>query len=73
MRLDEEAERALSQLQATGLRKSDAIRKALVEAAERGSKGLSLAKEAAALEADERDRDEMRRVAELMEELRAPR
>ncbi len=71
VRLDDEAMRALAQLEATGKSRSEAIRMALVEAASRLSDKDALAAEAAELEADEDDRAEMRAVAELMESLRA--
>ena len=63
--------RALAQLEATGMSRSQAIRAALVEAASRLSDKQALAAEIAALEADEEDRAEMLAVAELMERLRA--
>jgi len=72
VRLDDAAERALRRLEATGLSRSEAIRSALVMAAERLRDRESLAAEAAALEADEADRQEMAEVAALMESLRAP-
>ena len=72
VRLDDEALRALGQLQASGLSRSEAIRQALVDSAARLRKRKALAEEAAALEADEDDRREMREVAALMESLRAP-
>jgi len=72
VRLDDDAERALRRLEATGLSRSEAIRSALVVAAERLRHRESLAAEAAALEADEADRQEMAEVAALMESLRAP-
>lgn len=72
VRLDEEAMRALAQLEATGKSRSEAIRKALVEAAAKLSDKDTLSAEVAALEADEKDRAEMLAVAELMESLRAP-
>jgi len=72
VRLDDEAERALEQLEATGLSRSEAIRKALVVAADRLRRRHELAAEVAALEADEADREEMLTVASLMESLRAP-
>lgn len=71
VRLNEEAMRALSQLEATGKSRSEAIRIALVEAASRLGDKETLAAEVAALEADEEDRAEMRAVTELMESLRA--
>jgi hypothetical protein len=72
VRLDDEAERALARLEATGLSRSEAIRRALVAAAERLQRRDQLAAEVAALEADEADREEMLAVASLMESLRAP-
>lgn len=73
VRLDEEAVRALRQLEATGMTRSEAIRVALVDAASRLREKRSLADEVAALEADVDDRAEMLAVADLMEKLRAPR
>lgn len=73
VRLDDEAMRALAQLEATGMSRSEAIRASLVDAASRLRDRESLAAEVAALEADESDRAEMLAVAELMESLRAPR
>ncbi|HEY6531158.1 MAG TPA: hypothetical protein VIY72_02560, partial [Acidimicrobiales bacterium] len=72
VRLDEDAQRALMVLEASGLSRSEAIRSALVDAADRLRERSALAAEVAALEADEADRDEMLAVAELMESLRAP-
>ncbi len=72
VRLDDEALRALTELEATGMTRSEAIRAALVEAASRLHDKQALAAEVAALEADEDDRAEMLAVAELMESLRAP-
>ena len=72
VRLDDEAERALERLEATGLSRSAAIRKALVVAAERLRRRHEVAAEVAALEADEADREEMSTVAAVMESLRAP-
>ena len=72
VRLDDEAMRALAQLEATGKSRSDAIRSALVEAALRLGDKKALADEVAALEADEMDRAEMLEVAGMMESLRAP-
>ncbi|MGH9891979.1 MAG: ribbon-helix-helix protein, CopG family [bacterium] len=71
VRLDSEAIKALRQLEATGMTRSEAIRLALVEAASRLRDKHALAAEVAALEADEQDRAEMLAVAELMESLRA--
>jgi Arc/MetJ-type ribon-helix-helix transcriptional regulator len=72
VRLDDAAERALERLEATGLSRSEAIRRALVAAADRLRGRSELAAEVAALEADEADREEMLTVASLMESLRAP-
>lgn len=71
VRLDEEAMRALAQLEATGKSRSEAIRSALVQAASRLGDNEVLSAEVARLEADEVDRSEMLAVAELMESLRA--
>ena len=71
VRLDDEALQALARLEATGLSRSQAIRKALVDAAERLKRHEALAAEARELEADEDDRREMLEVAALMESLRA--
>ena len=71
VRLDDEAERALRSLEASGLSRSDAIRAALIDSARRLRRGKELAAEVAALEADEADRGEMLAVAGLMETLRA--
>lgn len=70
VRLDHESTRALRKLQATGLSQSEAIRRAIIESADAMRKPQRLAAEIAALEADEEDRAEMIRVAELMELLR---
>jgi Arc/MetJ-type ribon-helix-helix transcriptional regulator len=72
VRLDDDAERALRALEASGLSRSEAIRTSLLASAERLRRGKALAAEAAALEADESDRAEMLSVAALMESLRAP-
>jgi len=73
VRLDEEALRALRRLEAAGVSRSEAVRRALIEAATRAQRGADLRAEAAALEADEADRQEMLEVASLMESLRAAR
>lgn len=72
VRLDDEGERALRRLMASGLSRSAAIRKAVIEAADRLRGRHDLAAEAAAIEADEADREEMLAVASLMESLRGP-
>jgi hypothetical protein len=71
VRLDDEALRALAQLETTAFIRSAAIRYALVAAALRLRDRRMVAAEVALLEADEADRAEMRAVAELMEQLRA--
>jgi Arc/MetJ-type ribon-helix-helix transcriptional regulator len=73
VRLDAEALRALAQLEATGLSRSEAIRRAILESATRLQRRAALAAEAAALEADEDDRREMLEVAAVMEIMRATR
>jgi predicted transcriptional regulator len=73
VRLDDEALRALTQLEAAGLSRSDAIRRAIIDSAIRLQRGKALAAEAAALEADEVDRREMLEVAAMMESMRASR
>ena len=70
--MDEAALRALSELSATGLTRSEAIRAALVASASRLHETRTLSAEVAALEADDADRAEMLAVADLMESLRAP-
>ncbi len=72
VRLDDEALGALRRLEAMGVTRSEAIRSALVDAADRLGDRRSLRNEVAALEADDDDREEMVAVAELMEQLRAP-
>ena len=71
VRLDEEAQRALAQLEASGLSRSEAIRTALVKSAQQVRRREALRQEMALLEADEGDRQEMLEVAEFMEMLRA--
>jgi hypothetical protein len=65
--------KALAQLEATGISRSEAIRRALLDSASRLRRRSELATEAAALEADEDDRREMLEVAAFMESMRAPR
>ena len=52
--------------------RSEAVRTSVVVAAARLTEFQALAAEAAALETDEEDLREMRAVAEMMEEVRAP-
>jgi Arc/MetJ-type ribon-helix-helix transcriptional regulator len=71
VRLDAQALRALAQLQATGLSRSEAIRRAILDSAARLQRRAALAAEAAALEDDEDDRAEMLQVAAIMKSMRA--
>lgn len=73
VRLDDEVQRALQTLEATGLTRSEAIRQAILDAAAALRRRDALRAEVAALEADEEDRREMQEVAGLMERLRAKR
>ncbi|MGH9090023.1 MAG: ribbon-helix-helix protein, CopG family [Acidimicrobiales bacterium] len=71
VRVDDEVRRALNTLEASGLSRSEAIRKAILDAAAALRRNEALRAEVAALEADEADRREMLEVASLMESLRA--
>ena len=71
VRLDAETLQALAQLEATGLSRSEAIRRAILDSAARLQRRAALAAEVAALEADEDDRREMFEVAAVMEIMRA--
>jgi Arc/MetJ-type ribon-helix-helix transcriptional regulator len=71
VRLDAETLRALAQLEATGLSRSEAIRRAILDSAARLQRRAALAAEVAALEADNDDRQEMLEVAAVMESMRA--
>jgi predicted transcriptional regulator len=71
VRLDPEVLRALAQLEATGMSRSEAIRRAILDSAGRLRKRSDLAAEVAALEADDEDRREMLDVATFMESMRA--
>ncbi len=73
VRLDDEAQRALRVLEASGLSTSEAIRSSLIESAQKVRRRSELAKEVAALEADEADRAEMLSIAAMMESMRATR
>lgn len=72
VRLDDDALRALRRLEASGLGRSEAVRLALIESAERMQRRAALRDEVKALEADEQDRHEMVEVAAFMESMRAP-
>ena len=71
VRLDPGALHALAQLESTGLSRSEAIRRAILDSTGRLRRRAALAAEVAALEADEDDRREMLEVAEFMESMRA--
>jgi Arc/MetJ-type ribon-helix-helix transcriptional regulator len=71
VRLDAETLQALAQLEATGLSRSEAVRRAILDSAARLQRRAALAAEVAALEADEDDRREMLEVAAVMEIMRA--
>ena len=73
VRLDPEALRALAQIESTGLSRSEAIRKAILESAARLRRRDALTAEVAALEADEDDRREILEVTDFMESMRAAR
>ena len=73
VRLDDDAEQALRMLEATGLSRSEAIRVSLLASAERMRRRHEVAREAAALDADDADRAEMLVVASMMETMRAAR
>jgi hypothetical protein len=64
--------RAPAQLESTGLTRSEAIRRAILDSAGQLRRRAAVAAEAAALEADEDDRQERLEVAEFMESMRAP-
>lgn len=72
VRLDDDARRALAELEATGISRSEAVRRGLVVAAQRLRDRQRLIEEAAELVADEQDRAEAADVAAMMEQLRAP-
>ncbi len=72
IRLDDEAQRALRALTRSGRTQPEAVREALVALA-RSRRRADLAKEAERLNTDRRDRVEKKRIAALMESLRAAR
>jgi hypothetical protein len=67
----EDARRALAELEATGITRSEAVRRGLV-AAQRLRDRQRLIDEVAALAEDEQDLAEAAEVAAMMEDLRAP-
>jgi Arc/MetJ-type ribon-helix-helix transcriptional regulator len=72
VRLDDDARRALAELEATGLSRSEAVRRGLVAAALRLRDRQRLIDEVAELATDESDRAEAAAVAAMMEDLREP-
>ncbi len=72
VRLDDDALRALAQIEAVGISRSEAIRTAIVEAASRRRRPDVMRAEAAAIAADPLDRAEVAAVLEMMEELSDP-
>jgi Arc/MetJ-type ribon-helix-helix transcriptional regulator len=72
VRLDDDAARALAQLEALGLSRSEAVRAGLRAAAQQLRDRKQLAAEARALAEDEDDRSESAAVRDMMEDLRAP-
>ena len=72
VRIDGDVQKALLTLEASGLSRSEAIRKSILDAAAALRRKEALRAEVAALEADEEDVNEMQEVAVLMESLRAP-
>jgi hypothetical protein len=71
VRLGPEAVRALAHIESTGLSRSQAIRKAILDSAARLRRRDALAAEVALLDADEDDRREMIDVADFMADMRA--
>lgn len=72
VRLDDDAQRALAELEASGLTRSEAVRAGLRSAARRLRDREALTQEAQALALDATDVAEAGQVREMMEELRAP-
>jgi predicted transcriptional regulator len=72
VRLDDEVRKALHILEASGMSRSEAIRRSILDAASSLRRKDTLRAEVAALDADEQDQEEMFEVAALMENLRAP-
>ena len=72
VRLDDDAEKALAELEATGLSRSEAIRAGLQAAAAKLRDRRALAQEVAALRDDPADVAESHDVREMMDDLRAP-
>jgi hypothetical protein len=71
IRLDVQAQRSLRALEATGLTRSEAIRKGLSVAADQLRRMEVIRQEAEMVAADQEDRREMLEIAAFMESLRA--
>jgi len=69
VRLDDSSEAALAVIRSEGLTDSEAVRRALREAATARRTRASLVEEVSALMADENDRAEMRAIREQLAEL----
>lgn len=72
VRLDDDAERALAELEATGLSTSEAVRAGLRAAAARLRDRKQLVAEARTLSEDDQDMADAAIVREMMEDLRGP-
>jgi len=72
VRLDDDALRALRLLEAGGATQSEAIRDAIIEAADHRQRSARLRAEVEAIASDSDDRRETQDVASLMEDLRDP-
>ena len=72
VRIDGDVQRALQTLEASGMSRSEAVRKSILDAASALRRKEALRAEVAALEADQEDAQEMQDVAFIMESLRAP-
>ena len=70
IRLDAEAQRNLNLLEASGLSRSDAIRKGLQVAADQLRRSEMIYSEAQMVASDQQDRREMLEIAAFMESLR---
>lgn len=71
IRLDAQAQRSLRALEASGLTRSEAIRRGLSIAAEQIRRMEVIRHEAEMVAADQQDRQEMLEIAAFMESLRA--
>jgi len=71
IRLDAQAQHSLRALEASGLTRSEAVRRGLLIAAEQLRRSEAIRQEAEMVAADQRDRQEMLEIATFMESLRA--